>query len=147
MSAFVVSTQHIQYLVTTAKKFGTSGVGFTWLDPALKYHAKLDPFERAQLTRLGQVLLDANCKSVDVRYPNAEDVGVREVYAHRGDWRGPLDPVQVIKAVQCLDYQACESADWRESEACAILEALKSRAIDSLPGYDEAAWEINAALA
>ncbi len=51
-------------------------------------------------------------------------------------------PVEIIKACDCYDYQSCETPDWKDTEAYAIMQMLRKRAIYSLPGYEEAAWEI-----
>ena len=68
-----------------------------------------------------------------------------------------LVPVAVVKACDCLDYQASDWSSWRESEACAHLAAIRAAALAMatggrylgadapayhLPGYDAAAWEL-----
>jgi hypothetical protein len=42
----------------------------------------------------------------------------------------------------CYAYQACETSDWHETEAYAIMQYLKQRAIRNLPGYDDAKGDI-----
>jgi hypothetical protein len=54
----------------------------------------------------------------------------------------PLSPVQLIKAVHCLDYQSCETEDWETTLAWRICQAVVSAAIGRLPAYEAAAWEI-----
>lgn len=52
-------------------------------------------------------------------------------------------PVEILKAIGCLDYQSCETPDWTETEAYAFLQSLKDNQIEQLPGMREAAWEIS----
>jgi hypothetical protein len=54
----------------------------------------------------------------------------------------PRSPVQIIKAVHCLDYQSCETEDWETTLAWRICQALLSSTTARLPGYEAAAWEI-----
>lgn len=70
-----------------------------------------------------------------------------------------LVPVAVVKACDCLDYQASDWALWRESQACAILASVRGLALAMaaggrhlpadasayhLPGYDVCHWELQA---
>ncbi|MEX2175823.1 MAG: DUF4147 domain-containing protein, partial [Pirellulaceae bacterium] len=66
---------------------------------------------RKQLSRMGQVLWDANVKSVNERY---RETGGEEQYTHLNDHRhgDHVQPVQVLKAVRCLEYQSSEFAVW-----------------------------------
>jgi len=64
-----------------------------------------------------------------------------------------LAPVAIVKACDCLDYQASDWSSWDRSTAAAHLAAIRSAALESaagalwkycdvatLPGYDAAAW-------
>lgn len=67
-----------------------------------------------------------------------------------------LAPVAIVKAADCLAYQACDWSGWDESEAAAHLAAIRAAALAmvnggrylpdvggrDLPGYDAAAWEL-----
>lgn len=142
MSAFLVKQAHIAYLVNAAVYFArTSPYGLGWLDPETQAYHKLDGYDRDQASRLGQVLWDANVKSVSARY--RVERGATERYEHAYARDQPLPRlVQVLKAVACLEYQACEYDGWERSEARAALEAIKGAAIHALPGYQEAQWEV-----
>ncbi len=52
-------------------------------------------------------------------------------------------PVEIIKAAQCFDYQACETDDWKESVACKIIQHIEGTAIRMLPGYEQAPWGLD----
>ncbi len=137
MSAFVVGTAHIAYLVRAAAQLARSG-GFGWVkDGRLEM---LDGYDQERLRLLGQTLLDANVKSVSVRY--GEDLAPQK-YDHRAEYGGqPVDLVQMFKAADCLEYQSDQYDGWNESEALCILVSLRRTAIRALPGYDKAAWEV-----
>lgn len=51
-----------------------------------------------------------------------------------------LSALQIIKIAQGVDYQSCETDDWRDTLAWRQLDWIKGDAIRSLKGYDEADW-------
>jgi len=52
-------------------------------------------------------------------------------------------PVQIIKAANCYDYQACETDDYEGTLAKAIISYIISNATRNLPGYEQAEWELS----
>jgi hypothetical protein len=154
MSAFVVGKAHLDYILT----FGLLDAGrnpLTWLVPlkadmAGRQWKTSSDAEAAFLRRkrqligatadaVGLMLLEQNIRSVNCRY--SLDDRAETMYAFEPSDKRPY-PVQALKALQCYEYQACEDPDWENSEARAFWEALRRRAIGSLPGYEQAAWEI-----
>ncbi len=62
-----------------------------------------------------------------------------------------LAPVAIVKACDCLVYQASDWTGWDRSDAAAALAAIRAAALaacgwpyptDYPPGYDAAAWEL-----
>ena len=49
-------------------------------------------------------------------------------------------PVVILKLCANLDYQSCETPDWKTTKARALLEQIKDEAIRQLPGYEDAPW-------
>ncbi len=140
MSAFLVSREHIPYLVNAARHYARAdNVGISWFSQKTGKWQTFDGWDGALASKIGQILWDANVKSMIVRYGRGISA---ETYEHPQDPEARVYNAQVLKAVACLDYQSCESDDWETSEARAILEAIKSAAITSLPGYDEAEWSL-----
>lgn len=96
------------------------------------------------------ILWGQNVRSVMERYPGepARDLpgpaplpdGV-EITAHEYFNPRVTDPVAILKMAGCLEYQSCETDDWRETGACFILECITASAIRSLPGFDSAPYE------
>jgi hypothetical protein len=129
MSAFVVDNAHIDALVTYA---GDHHVSYY-----LNHRTVIDA---GNASEIGQKLLDENVRSVNYRYRETDKA---ERYEFKR-WTRPLQAITVIKAIECLDYQSCETDDWRQTEAFAILQAIKDAAIENLPGYkaayDAAPW-------
>ena len=79
-------------------------------------------------------------RSVAHRYAeDADEAAGLYVYRRSGH---PADPVAVLKALDCYEYQACEDGGWEASEALAFCEALRHRAVGRLPGYEAAPWEV-----
>jgi len=151
LSAFVVGKPHLDYILS----FGLLDAAhnpLSWLAPlkagcgreaAPDFNSDFQ-LRRRQLTRdtadaVGHMLLEENIRGVNDRYSmEGEPEGM---YAFEPTSR-KLDPVQLLKALQCYEYQACESRGWDDSEARVFCDALRRRAIGRLPGYEQAAWEV-----
>jgi hypothetical protein len=137
MSAFVVSVAHLDALAHAGLAAARStGDSLRWLDrngniPTLT-------FETAEQT--GAMLRAENVRSVNHRYDPAGP-GLEPGYAFT---RKPFkpDPVVILKALHCYEYQSCETDDWAHSEAARFCIQLRTRMIRRLPGYDSARWDI-----
>lgn len=143
MSAFVVDRDVIRYLVTAATALQPRDcIRWYWSDGTFELHG--GDYERA--TAVGNMLWQENLRSVRHRYPNEPDSELPGpcdetfVYDHSAWTETLIEPVQVLKAIACLRYQACEHPEWEASEAFAFLRSLEQAAIACLPGYERAAW-------
>ncbi len=119
MSAFIVSHNHINAIVSFARRHQVVNIAGN---------------EQAA----AELLLSENTRSVNHRYQEDAPVGLI-VY----DCQAPkLSPVEAIKACNSLGYQSCESEDWESTQACQLLRSITSAAVMDLPGYEAAAWSI-----
>lgn len=161
MSAFIVNKSHLDYLIS-AGFAGRRGGVLRWYAPAEEVpaeptHQRGEPWgpgmvdhmapRRRELTietanQVGAMLAAENRRSVDHRYNETELEDFYTFTRYPGSGTPGLDPVQVLKAIACYEYQSCEHPEWETSEAHEFCRALRHRTIDRLPGYDEAAWEI-----
>jgi len=142
MSAYIMGHAHIDALLTfaTSKRHGR-GVVYTANETLIEINCD-------NASEIGRILLTENERSVRHCYPN---------YA-AGDLPGAIGedsanyefiqfderptPVSVLKGCDCFDYQSCETGDYGSSIACAIIEAIRKRAILCLPEYDDApGWD------
>jgi len=119
MSAFIVSDATIDALVT----YAVGGGSWRAID--------CDPQEA------GQILVNENYRSCNHRYRGEH--GEPHVYSWK-PYARPLSAVEVIKLCNHYDYQACETDDYEQTQAAAIIRRIRDKAIYSLPGYDEAPW-------
>jgi len=147
MSCYLVEEKHVAYLVATSVSMrlalgdGGSIRWFTngdWMNSKeLRCTATND-----ELAEVATMLWRENVKSVNDRYNDSDEDP--EAYTVNPDlFNTPLsivDPVQVLKSCACFEYQACESEGWKESEACAFIEVLRKKCIDSLESFDDAQW-------
>lgn len=142
MSAYVVAQAHIDYLVLAAVELTRPHRGY-----GIRYGGDRVTDDTAD--EIGAALLAANIASVNERYPTARELpgSLPAPATYRFDPTGlpRLDPVQLLKALDCYEFQSCEPANWRNSEARQFCERLRMAAICELPGYDEATWEITRA--
>lgn len=151
MSAYIVNLEHIAYLVQagTARSLGMDRATLSWawnIDREAGTHDRetLPPGDLEQHQRLGQMLWDENAKSVAFRYPGDRSppgpIGCDCQYSDDVPRFPRFDPVQVLKACDCYEYQSCEHREWATSEANAYIDALRGAAWTSLPGYEDAVW-------
>lgn len=130
MSAFVVSDRSITGMLQAASpQYPGDGATYYW---------QSEPhYFGGHTQEIAQKLLDENYRSVNYRYSETSE-------PHR--WQAQmvrhLEPVEIIRLCDCYAYQACETSDWHETEAYAIMQYLKQRAIRNLPGYDDAKGDI-----
>jgi len=163
MSAFMVGKEHIDALVTAALERWSGDFGpLSWFARELTEKETTGAYQsgepwgpeglalaqalRRQATpkqadRIGQMLVRENRLSVNHRYGENE---VEGIYTFEGSPSAPVDPVVILKAVDCYEYQSCEHPGWERSEAHAFCQALRRRMIRRLSGYEEAPWEIHA---
>lgn len=160
MSAFMVGKEHIDALVTAALAIGQEGplrwfahpltdeesalahqVGAPWGAEGPEIARRLSRYATAEeADRIGQMVTRENRLSVNHRYNESE---VEDIYAYDGPAQvRSVDPVVILKAIDCYEYQSCEHPGWEASEAFAFCQALRRRMIRRLPGYDDAPWEI-----
>ena len=98
------------------------------------------------------MLWDENFASINARYPDTIDnpensPGVITeaesgfVYGKHEDlFLYSIDPAQVLKSCDCLEYQSCEHDGWEDSQAHAFLVSLRGSTWRHVPGYDDAEW-------
>lgn len=131
MSAYEVSQETIHVLVNAGLQFGERSGAY-----ALRWYfgnpLRSEQLDHETAERTGAMLVAENRRSVNYRYDEDE---IEQPYQfQRIDRR--LDPVRVLKVLACYEYQACESDDWRETEAHWFCRYLQSYLIYALPGYE-----------
>jgi hypothetical protein len=110
MSAYVVDKETIDTLIAGALR------------------AKL--FGENEATEKGQMLWRENVISVSFRY-NLPTRDATELAQYEGDCEAyeftPCDPTgpEIVRAIDCLDYQSCEHDGWEASAAHALLANLR----------------------
>lgn len=142
MSAYLVDPEHINVLVYKAMQpAGHMGL-LTWnvSDETERFGYAHRSASVMGADAIGQMLLDQNAASVNHRYSEDEAY----VYSYQRPKHTEWLPVDILGAISCYEYQACETPDYRDSEAYAFCRALESRMIHQLPGHESAPWEITA---
>lgn len=119
MSAFVVSEKHIQ---------------------ALAHAVQGARVARETVYEVADILWAENVASVCYRYREEPGAYLRPEWVF--GLPIPRSDVQLLKAIDCYEYQSCEHPGWNDSRAKAICAALTDAITHRLPGYSEAQWEI-----
>lgn len=159
MSAFICGPDHFKAIAVFATTFRERHTPPTpRVDP--RYVKGLDPAgfgdsvtELDQLTLANlyaEVLYRENVRSVQGRYPDSPrddlpgpNADAGHVTLTRRDLSAPkyrLQPVAILKLLDCLEYQSCEPEDWETTVAFRLTEAIRGAAIGALPGYSDAPW-------
>lgn len=147
MSAFVVSHDHINTLLTFANKHARD---YGRIYPNRENSQQVLNLSNVDdLQKIAEILYAQNVRSVHCRYPGDETVftlpgvvGEVGTDIHFRFARKNITAVAQLKLLSCYDYQSCETDDYPESLAARIVEALRKQAISALPGYADAEWEV-----
>lgn len=135
MSAWLVSKDHIDLLVTAAINCGALE------QREISHLAGAPAFIRDfSADQVGKALWDANQRSLTARYG---DRATRTLPAYR--WAAVTEaaalaaPV-VLKACNCFDYQACEVDRYPDTWAAVWIDRLREKQICRVAGYEAAPW-------
>lgn len=134
MSVFIVSPEHINVLLDAALRY-TDEIGMT----VYTSDGQALIVDRTNRDAVGQMLLETNAASAGARHEEAPEL---YIYSYATPVRFDWEAVDVLKAISCYEYQACEAPGWDASAAKAFCEGLRRAVIPALPGYDNAPWEI-----
>jgi hypothetical protein len=97
-----------------------------------------------------KTLVAANLRSLSARYPGRgflqDWIDESKMLEYR-PMRALQSWTQIVKACDCFDYQACESDDYKESQACAFVARVRAQAIacggkTSGAEYNAAKWSL-----
>lgn len=143
MSAFLVSENHIRFLVAAMRDHRV-GEYVKMLNP---YDA---PGEQTDIyashvtdTDLGQMLWDENAASVNYRYTEADSAPTFTMKRTMDTLANVQKAGYIFKAIACYEYQSCEHPGWSDSIAKQLCDALRSKAETITPGYESAPWGID----
>jgi len=122
MSAFIVDDYHINVLVT----YGIYSEAQYWLPKERRWVR----FTAETAPAIAALLYSENVRSVNARYnERSRRTGFR--YRFEPSARS-LQPADVVKACDCLDYQSCETKNWKSTQAYLALQAIREEAISKL---------------
>lgn len=137
MTSFhVIGAETLDLLVSAAHRFGQLMPLTTaaFCPPAGEGHPALTPTSAGQLLEQEQLNSLRRCFFDGRPLPQLMTNGAQYRYQPVYD----VDPVQVLKA--CDDYEAAAngSPGWSGSQACQLIQSIRSAAIQHLPGYASA---------
>ena len=127
MSAFVLAAAHIRALVNFAFAHGVEDL-----------HTFADQLSSEEPARngFGRLLVEANVRSIQALYsPEVAKtlVGVLPATFDAGDAAAALhDPLTILHACQCYDFQACDVADYGESWASLAIGRIRKAACSEM---------------
>lgn len=141
MSAFLCDDCHLTALAAFALR---EKVQAHLAGPEDSYYSRVGGRYVDPLKILGQRLKDENAANLYHLYGDRADdspetwIGPFEPCRHAHHAR--VEPVAMLKAIGCYEYQCCDRTQWEESDVRALMSRMRSAAIARLPGYEQAAW-------
>jgi len=132
MSAWIVTKVHIDAMVQAAMD-SSRGIPFSWSHENEGHQLTVSTKDM-----VGSMLWRENHMSVNARYDENTDTP-----AYRFERTQEFSPVQMLKAIDCYEYQSCEHDGWETSSARAFCDELRAVLIHSLPGYEQAEWGLS----
>ena len=156
MSAWIVSKEHIDAMVSAALVCAQENrSSFRWYDADGNHSHELTYTDTEKATKVGAMLWAENLASINARYTDTIDHpencpgpvgfnGVSSVANYTLKRTPRIPPVAILKAISCYEYQSCEHAGWKTSQAYQFCASLRDHMISMLPGYDEAPWGLDA---
>lgn len=109
---------------------------------ALAQHALTRTGSTQERQRIANLLRAANTASVNSRY--AENDAPTPIVYRATERAAGLTAIELIKLCDYFDCQAEEWDGYAKSEAAEVIVSIRSRAIQSLPGYADAEWGLSA---
>ena len=149
MSAFICGPDHFKVLAifATSRRDGSLNV-----DPRYIKGLKADHQDTVTglATIYADILYQENIRSVRDRYPSDKwdelpgpiEIPIHIVVAPEDQVKAiyRLPPVSILKMCDCLEYQSCETEDYRQTIAFDLLDNIRRAAIHCLAGYEDAPW-------
>lgn len=158
MSAFICGPDHFKALaIFAASRSGGYGNAHLNVDP--RYYKRLPPgLDTAGTAKLAtayaDVLYQENIRSVAARYSDSprdklpgiiiKPLHIIVTNADLSLTKYRLAPVALLKMCDCLEYQSCETDDYRLTLGFELLDGIRGAAIRKLAGYEEAPWDFTA---
>jgi hypothetical protein len=138
MSADLVDPEHIHVMLWAGmeRRYGgrCSPLSWYWGNPDER-----GVLDHQSADAVGQMLLDANAASVNARYDEDNAYVCQYQRPRYRSWQ----PVELLKAIECYEYQACEVHDWPQTQAYAFCQALRKAVIRGIADYSDAGtWSI-----
>ena len=138
MSCYIIDKKDMKKIVLAFRKFAAAQHTFKVRIPGDEDYSDLS--EIKTMSRVGQILVDQNCRSYNYRYDEALEPEVFEITGQDLMYVPRLTPVETLKALASYDYQSCETPDYEETDAWKLANIIRHYAIEALPGYDDAKW-------
>lgn len=149
MSAYVVDPEHVKVLAIWATQSRPRLGIRVHQNHVLSTDQPMRDEDLA--SAYADMLWQENIRSVMARYPNdtfeslpgpiekPEHIVITEC----DYWatRPAFQSVQILKMLECLEYQSCETRDYQTTPAYRLLDHMRRVAISELPGYEDAPWE------
>lgn len=133
MSAFLCSDATFDLLADYAARRRTTVYTCAGTDASRQAHKAFND-DYANLSQrapqVAKILRYENVRSLEARYgaQNAIEMGANAPYRYR-PVTIDIRPELVLQQIRCLSYQSCETSDWEDTLAHAILEAIEHEAI------------------
>lgn len=132
MSVMMINHKDINAVMTFAME------GYNWM--YTRKPVSSDPYDKeGTATKIGKMIINLNHRSFYTRYRDQDHNEYADGNAYKFK---PLkvELVQVLKCINFMIYQLSEAEGYKEDEAYLALSSIYDRAVECLPGYENAKW-------
>ena len=138
MSAYRVSDYHLNIIVSYFTQ-QTTHTGNLWLEVNGEYQY----LTIQTAPEVAKILMDENKRSLANRYPNAPEMQGRPYQFNYLPEAKYYSPAEIAKAIDCLEYQSCESDDYETTKAYHLLHLMRKGLLDEIADSEGVqAWEL-----
>jgi len=146
MSAFMANDDHLDLLASVVE-WGREGIYVYFSDEMLPPRSDLEATRgegnyyktRTHASLIKEELRLENQASLWARYPkDANEMWHESKPNYRHILSDQATKAQVLGALACYEYQACESENWKHSYAHALIQAMRKSICRSISGDN---WE------
>lgn len=135
MSAFIMPEEELNTIVSyfIHARQTVHGEG-AWLKIGERYNY----LNTETAPEVAKILMDENIRSVRYRYGEDEQMSYDSDYTFQYDPTAHKRPVgNIIGALDCLEYQSCETDDYHQSNAWDIMNGLRKHLLKVIAEKEE----------
>lgn len=146
MSCMYLSKNHYQFIADSLYRIGSEFRGSARFLDVRNWLGDTAKEREEKILYFVSTLQGWNHRAYFERYPNQEDDAGPELVTTINPVGGNVDVCQLLKALECADYQCADAAEYpgssTESKLERIAEDCRRHIVEDVQAYKDAKWGI-----